>query len=443
MAAVLKITNGTDSVDLLDTTALYIQNWAQAIARRLPSGDYADVVEIIKLAWMEEDDDTRDSTIQALMQLAGEAWDYTDRELLDQWVWLEARTHSETSSRYAILSEIWPDRLSSRHWGPDGPVDLMPQITREGLWRYTAPNGTPTTAVAATTVYNKQDADGDNFVTIADTDADGDAPGLIIFDQEWDELATDVIVAMKSSSSTSDLNDFIPHLDATLELDNVGSQAADVEAPENIRIDLAAGATLRWTLTAAARKMANYAGDYYVYAVAVMSGGSGTMTFKHGNDYVGLDAVTVNTTASPAAAHFMGRTTIPGGTYNPGLADADYNIKLVVTVAGGGTFRFFDLWLVPISEFAPFVVNNTQPTGNLLTVDGNLERVYQQTSGGAYSQADTTPPEPGGRYLQFKPNRHNRLYFFWTGVNDVAPPNWAIDVTVKIIPRCLAIRGDT
>lgn len=448
MAAVLKITNGTDEVNLLDPTALYVSSWFQQLARKLASGEYTDVPEVIKCAWMEETDDARDATIQSLYQLAEEVYQFRDQKKLTDWVWLEARTHSETNSRYAILNDLFTAELSKRHWGPDGPVDVAVQLRREGLWRYVAPNGTPATAVSATTIYNKQDADGNNYVTISNTDAKGDAPGLLIFEMDpgaTTPLPKHYIIAQKTATNTSDLDDFVPHLDSNLELDNVGKRVADVEGPEDLAIEMTTDTTLRWNLTAAARKLSNYAGEYLIYAILnqTAGGGSATAQFQHGQNYVAGPAVTIDSPGSPGKAHYLGRTTIPGGIYNPALTDADYDLKLNIDITGTATIKFFDLWLVPISEVTPFVIREAFLDSGVLVANGNLEKVYEQTTGAVYQQTSTTPPEPGGRYLQCKPGRYNRFYFFWTALGDLAVPNHDLSVTVKLISRCRALRGNT
>lgn len=449
MAAVLKVTDGTDEVSFLDPSTLYITEWRQQIAPELASGEFEDVVEAIRCAWMQTTDDTRDAIIQTLMKLAGKARDFHRMRKLFQWVWLEARTHSESNSRYAVLRDIFPKELDKRHWGPNGPVDLIPLLTREGLWRGIAPNGTPTTGVSATTIYNKQDTDGNNFVTLPDSSAVGDAPGLVIFEMEPGASTSQVqnfIVARKSGTSQSDLDDFVPHLDTLLEADNALLRVADTNAPDDYRLDITTTTTLRWPLTSATRKLSNYAGEYLVYALidTVNGGGSATLRLRHGQNYVASATIAPSDVGSPATANYLGRVTIPGGIYNPVLSNPlGYDIYLDVTITPTFTVRFFDLWLIPISEGAVFSVRNAALTSGVLVINGDLEAVFEQTTGGVYQQSSSLAPEVGGRYLQYKPGLYNRYYFFWTGLGELAVPNWDASLTVKIIPRFRTLRGKT
>lgn len=447
MAAVLKLTDGNDELSLLDASNLYIQEWYQQIAPKLADGEYGDVEEQIKLAWMQTSDDSRDTTLQTLDRLAERADEYWRKRKMDGRVWIESRTHSETNSRYALLKAINPKKLDTRHWGPNRPINFETQFTREGAWRGVQPNTSPSAIVSATTIYNKNDSDGNNWVTINDTDAKGGPPGLVIFELDPGTdapLPQNFIIAhAPTNTSLSEVNDFVTHFDAMMELDNNANRKTNTGAADDTMIEVTADTTLRWNLTSASRKLRNYAGEYLIYCVYHHSGaGSATMQFRHGNNYVAGPEVACSSVGSPGTAAYLGRTRIPGGIYNPTLLDNDYNLYLDIDITGVFTFRFLDLWVIPVTKSAPFVVRKADLSSGVLAVNGDYERTYEQTTGGLHQQTSSTAPETQGRYLTYEPGKYNRYHFFWTSNGELALPNYNMSVTVRIIPRFRALRGN-
>lgn len=442
MAGVLKITDGTNEVSLLDASGLYITEWFMQVAPRLASGEFADVEEAIKCIWMATSDDARDTTMHTLHKLAEKADEFLQRHKLSEWVWLEARSHGETNSRYAILKEAAPKQLDKRHWGPNRPVPLELNLIREGAWRGVAPNGTPTTVVNATTIYNKIDSDGSNYITIDATDAKGDAPGFLILEIDpgtTTPLPQNFIIAHRTGTSSGAL-DAVTHLDADAELDNLHSVNSD--APDDEVVGATVDKTLRWRISAASDELAEWAGDYLVYAAVNGSGaGSATLQFRHGNNYVAGPEVAVSPVGSPATTHYLGRTTLPGGIYNPALTTGDYDLYLDIDISGVYTVTFFDLWLVPVGR-SPFAVRQAAMSSGVLVIDGNLERTYEKTTGNGYQQSSSSAIETQGRYLKVQPGLYNRYYFFWTSAGELVLPNYNASVTAKFIPRFRAIRGN-
>lgn len=442
MAGVLTITDGTDTVDLLDTTAFFLKRggWREKVANENERGDYDDLIEVITLTWMETEDDSRATTIQKLKRLAKKAAEFVREQKLTDHVYLSASTHSETKTRYAVIKHIQIDELHKGHWGPDQVLESRIIVTREGTWRALAP-GSALTSDGATTIFNKQDADGNNFLTVANTTVTGDvdADTNFVIDFIVSNTREEFILALKTGT-LPDLDKFNPHFNANDELDNVGSQVADTVAPDDIALEFAGAGniTMRWILD---NNLEFYAGAYLVFcAVRADTADLATIHLAHGDESDDGDPVAVPSQGSFFARLYLGRFDIPAGGFIPGLtAPASYDMKMELTKSGTVTVRFSNFWLVPIDE-GVFSADNVN-LNTFIAFDGDIERVYELATA-------TGPPiafgfaQPGGKYIELKPGLTNRVYFYTKRSDLEVTPNDSISVTVRYLLRYTSLRGN-
>lgn len=451
----LSLTDGTVTVNFLDTSGLHISRggYRQKVGHIDPeSGEIPDVVDVLTCIWMTTTDDSRDTVMVNLHRLADKAQKYRRERRKSDEVWLAIQTHSETNTRYCIVSDVEIKELDQRHFGPNGPVDLIITITREGAGRAIAPNGTPTTVVAATTKYNKNDSDGNNGLTINPSDVPGDVPMLTLI--EIDPGATTPIpvqymVAAKAFDDSTDASQFDPLFEPTSELDNTSGggdlRVSDTNGPDDYKLRSTADKTLRWSLASGSRPLSVYAGDYLVYAVFEISGaGSATAQFTHGQGYITQSAIPiVSGGGTPGTLHYLGRHRIPGGQYNKTLTDpSGYDIKLIIDVTGTVTWDFFSLWLVPVGQILD-LQNAAIDTSGVVVLDGLRELCYEQSTGGVWRESSASQFDARGQYIQLEPGRYNRVFFFLQGLNGLVVFNWDFAVTVKGVARFLALRGNT
>lgn len=461
MTSVLRLVAIGHTLSFLNASGAYLTNkgFRQAIAHPDELGVYPDIEDVILLDWMQTDDDARDTTMRTLQKLGAQARENVRKRKLGNHVWLECSTHSETSTRYAIVKDIIVPDLDERHWGPGGPSRLAVHIIREGLWRHIAPNSTSYTSLATGTIYPYTDATNENYLDVNATDNIlGDAPSLNIIelDGSVDNNAR-LIIATKSGTAAS-LNNFNPFFNANDELDNAASQQADTNAPDDINLTLTGSGdvTLRWNITGA--NLTYYSGSYLVYVVGVASAdGAMSVAFQHGAPTVGYyetgDYVPVNT-AFGSNNHFLylGRFTLPlPGAIIPGYAyTANYSIELEVDKSSSVTFTFYSLILIPVDEQVFRVLAQGAP--NKLRIDSNLERTFYL---GASDQLLAEPPPTTlGRYIQLQPildplaDVYHRVFFFkswYYDTDDEEYYQFRIDdsaVTIEAICRYTALRGD-
>lgn len=451
MAGALELSDGTTTVSMMNASGLYIKRDAyqqRAGSYDSETGEILDVVDVIPCSWMESDDDTRASTIQNLYRLARKTNRYKRLRLAEDFVWLKMQTHSETNARYSIVTQIYVDQLAGRHYGPQMKVDVVITVVREAAAWAIQPDGTPLSISGGGTIYQEQTASFDNYVEITAAEADGDAPLLarIEISPGGTPAPQKFWVLRMNDPSSSELDKFSPLFQAGDELDNTGSQAADTAAPNDVRLELTSTTTLRWSLDSN-RPLSLYHGEYHVYAVAGEAGtGSATIQFEHGAGYIQSDAVTVKDTSTSARKlHYLGRHSIPGGTYNPLLADpSGYDLKLNVAIAGTATVFFFALWLLKYDDERAFqTLDNIKISSlNKIVLDGIQEMAYEKSLSDTFDQKSTGAMEPNGQYIQLVPGEINRLYFTWVDSGgEVVTFSQPVSVSVQLVPRFMALRG--
>lgn len=120
MAAVLKITDGSEEVNLIDEQAGFIlKEWIPAIptyknggvfvdsplveGRRLVSKQFGNVTDTFKVDVREAGQDALIAQLQTLRQLLEKAANYWVTEWQTEPVWLEAQASCESNKRYAII----------------------------------------------------------------------------------------------------------------------------------------------------------------------------------------------------------------------------------------------------------------------------------------------------------------------------------------------------
>ena len=462
MAGTLQITDGTTTINLLNTSAgLYIEDggWKPAVAQEDENGDYLDMIEVITCTWTETNDDDRAETLKDIKRLDRKAREHWRKRLVDGWVWLVANTHSETDTRYAIIKSIDIKELDPRHWAANGPVKVT-LVIKHILWWGIAPNGTPTTVVNAETIYNKSDGDGDNWVTVAAADVAGDAPAIAIItvDPDTNGHFSHLTIARKRGS-TADLNVFNPWLNADDELDR--THQADSLGPDDVRAIFTADSVGRWAIAAA--DIPEYQGEYLIYLVSLSSASGGEKAKVHA---AGYNATTSPNELKSIAGIYqissggtwqiwtnLGNVQIPYKQFVPNMTYADnFEISLYVDY-DSATVYAYAIALIPIDD-AVFDVrsaknNSLAGVTNNLVIDGRYETIY--TVNGSGNLTTYASPGPFGRFITLEPNQNNRLYFFRHGnfdsltserVDPVTLLNYSAAVTVQMIPRYTSLRGN-
>ncbi|MCL4867787.1 MAG: hypothetical protein KJ063_02365 [Anaerolineae bacterium] len=447
----LNITDGTITVSFLDPAGLYIKRdgYRQKVGHIDPeTGEIPDVVDVLPCVWMVTTDDSRDTTLINLHRLAAKAQAYRRNRRKTDEVWMTMQTHSETNIRYCIVSDVQIAELEGGHFGANSIVDLIVTITREGAGRAVAPNGTPATVAAATTLYMKNDTDGTNGLTIAPASVPGDAPMLTTIEIDpgtTNPIPIQYMVATKAFDDATKAGQFDPLFEPTSELDNAGLQVADTNAPDDVKLRSTADATLRWSLASGSRPLSVYAGDYLVFAAFEKSGiGTVTAQFSHGQGYITQPPIAVvSGGGTPATLHFLGRHRLPGGQYNPSLTNpTGYNLLLIMDVTGTATWDFFQMWLVPIPNVLE-LRGAAIDTNGVVVMDGIKELSYEKSTGGVWRESSSSLFDARGQYIQLEPGRYNRLFFFLQSNAGLVVFNWDFSVTIKGVARHLGIRGNT
>lgn len=455
MAYTLEITDGTTTVNLIDSAGLFLASggWKPQVTRLKPNVlEYEDMVETLECDWMQTNDNDRATKIQNLMNLGYKAEEYWRKRLVVRPVWMKVSTPSETGARYALIKNIQVTELDSKHFGPNSPVKLVLKITREGAWRSVAPNGSLTSWVAATSVQNNVYDDDVNWLDIQNTDAEGDALGLAKIQIVAANSQERVIVALRSSRSASsadenNLYQFNPHFNAAAIYNSMTDVVADAGAPGGSKWERVNPGVLKvvktWELP---DDLSDYAGEHLVYAVCkVTTDDKFGLIIGHGADSTGVastnvqDEVLLETTTNYQMV-YLGRMTLPASEEIPGVNGdfSSYYLHLFSTSknASTGTFSLRNIFLVPVDEG----VMDIDLRDDRVAIDSVIERTYHYTSLGYHSDY---VPVPRGRYFKFKPNVFHRLYFYYTradGDGGVTPSD-QLTVTVTGLDRFTALRG--
>ena len=119
MAAILEISDGTTTVDLLGSNGYILNSWRPAISgykgggtfqssslsdgRRLVHKAFAAATETFDLKARDVSQDTLIKTTQELRRLLEKASDYWTNNWQDEPVWIKTKASNETNARYAII----------------------------------------------------------------------------------------------------------------------------------------------------------------------------------------------------------------------------------------------------------------------------------------------------------------------------------------------------
>ena len=453
MAATLKVTDGTNTVNFLDSTDLYLakDGWKPKVARQNEAGDgYEDVIEIITLYWMETVDSLRALTIHTLEQLNTKAKTYWRQNKVDDWVWMEVRTTGESSSRFARVKAIEVDELDSRHFGPARTADLVVTITREGAYSEVSPATTANTVnKSLSSVYNKQSGTSTTLTNRVKTETTltfekYGVPGPVIIEMEESSQQETIIIAQRYSQDETREDTFYSHLNAL-----------DFQSTTNIVDDASAPSGKKWERTglsgvdsetkgAFVNGMTYYTGTYLVYAVIKVSAddifditiGQNTTATTLNN---ALPTVVVPTTTNYQML-YCGRLSIPPGGKIPGLSSSTtwyINMRVGWKGAGGSeSFAIRNIFLVPV-DYGVMLIT---PATIRRTVDSRLERVYSYDASNKYLQdADIVR----GKFFHMEPNVYHYLHFFCSrsDADGGVDPADTIDINLRMVPRFLSLRG--
>ena len=162
MAAVLKITDGSEEVNLIDEQAGFIlKEWIPAIptyknggvfvdsplveGRRLVSKQFGNVTDTFRVDVREAGQDALIAQLQTLRQLLEKAANYWVTEWQTEPVWLEAQASCESNKRYAIIymgSLPEDDNFYSQPFiGEQGraAMDDLSLVIEHGIWQDVEP----------------------------------------------------------------------------------------------------------------------------------------------------------------------------------------------------------------------------------------------------------------------------------------------------------------
>lgn len=426
MAITLTITDGTLSVNLANIARLCLLSGSEMSISS--AGDTQETWSVMWASGITTDQVASD--VQDLTQLFLKAATHYRKAYIDRAVWLTFKPDNATNTQYA---KVKAGQFGAVDWrsieGRDTAFGYL-TLTRESAWRTVAPDGTAgSSEVSSATLYNKSDADGDNWTDI--TSRGNDIPAKLVIttnnDAAWDNL----IIGMKRRPSASDLNNFNPHFNPT-DQDSALAETADATAPGNFRIDSTATSTVSWKIDDTT--LPYYVGNYAIYCKAYLTG-SGAWTATYSDDYQTGSAVSISSSSTDNLV-YLGDFAIPAVELNDFVTlatSSDLQINVVMTeVSGTATCRFYGMWLVPLDVplyHIRCLTNTIIPTRSMVH-DGVNEISYQiETTGGA--AAYDRPLAPGGRYLQSIGGEVNRLFFYaWEGTDYQHEDTLTVDVAV-------------
>ena len=434
MALNFRITDGTDTVDFVSGDGLALSDSFQ-----MNVGDGV-VAEKVICGWqLATDTDAKAVVTKKFNRLIRKAIAHYRERRIDRAVWLIWKPFDQTDTQYAKVMGGGEVEIPSLTIGDSIGGIFAPDILREGAWRSVAPDGTAgTSVVSAQTIYNKSDADGDNWVDIATTRTN-DAPGMLHITQDSAPVS-DYIIAMKRGTTT-ELNKFNPHFNPT-DQSSAHGETSDTIAPGNFRIDITASNTITWTIDG--DNLAAYAGNYLVYAVNYQSSGAGSATARFTSTYVSGDYYDVGASVSDDLL-YLGVVSFPGVEMNPFVTPAagdDISIGIQYIVSGTATVGFFGFFLVPIDiSVLKLEATGTLTGSNEVVCDGVTETAYTVNSSGQSTYTDGLVSALG----QFPTTRGgtvNRLFFYqWNDTN--YGHNTSTVVDVRIVDRFIGLRGNT
>jgi len=380
------------TVDLDDgiNAAIARGGWNQAAPEQLPGGAWADVVEDIRIALLNESNLVY-STLGHMARRAQELQSPLHPDYLNPatHIVLEARTPDELSSRWAVLSNIVIDKLDAAHYRQHGRTYVKLEVTREGLWRDASPSITASQLRAYSLISPGVKIAIDNDAL----DVRGDAPSPLHLDIRtyfdcWLAISADVV--------TSDFTPFLWALDLAgisipADLTTISTMAAPYDSIAAMPVDscyqvaLGAGSfrSAHWSLD-----LSDYYGYFTAYAVVAASAAC-TMRFYHqygGDEGTPMYGEEVQVAASTANWRIvrLGTFRIPfAGDPIGGVFPATTYYAGVDLTASSGTAYLAGLLLVPETETPQTVPCYGTNLGNPITrSSGVLQRVYWTSSVG-------------------------------------------------------------
>lgn len=444
MAITLQITDGTDTVDLNDGSNLYL-----GAAFQMNIGEGA-VTEQIIAGWANSlTADAKALISKKFNRLVRKATLHYSEQRIDRAVWLVWKPDDQTDTQYAKVMGGGEVEVVKHTIGGYGGGYFNPTIIREGAWRDTAPTGSIGTSLTNGTVYNKNDGDGDNFLSFpARTN---DAPNLVSFKVQTGDMATipDIVTIAVRRNTLTLLNQFVPSFNAAdLANNGGGSTAADTAAAGDTRLVLTATGTPYWTI--ADTLMQAYRGEYAIYACTWINSGGGAATVAFKTPNVTGEAKSLSSSSLQNLV-YLGNFSLPGTDMNPFLTlntSEDLQIQLAYTVTSGSpSIYLYNLLLVPL-DVPPISVNTNGGVAstNDVYIDGVHEQSYVTDSSG--NLKISVPVTVTGRYPKSIGGVHNRFYFyFWSseigGYFTAYTANNNCSVNIYAVERYMGLRGNT
>jgi hypothetical protein len=187
MASVLKITDGTDEIDLLDANGWLLETWTVAVpqakgggtyqqsslsdGRRLVNRVFDTMLESFSLkCGNQPDQDTAIFQLQELERLLEKAVQYWTTDWQNEPVWIEAQAKCETELRYAVIQQYSIPELRNWYEQPFAAdpvvIDDVTLILERLHWQADEPGTGTATLLAMSGSY-----DGRTLGTVDDTGA--------------------------------------------------------------------------------------------------------------------------------------------------------------------------------------------------------------------------------------------------------------------------------
>lgn len=193
--SVLKISDGTNSVNLLDINrGFLLYNWKPSIApfkgggvwqsspltdgRRLAMRNFDNAIETFELKLQATDQDTAIDFVQYLVTLLEKAVAYWTATWQNEPVWIEARGPKETGSRYAIIKSYSIEGLGNPYTQPffnvcnEIALDDFNLIVERDHWMESEPG--QSTCVQTNTLQDVEDVQLNYYVQFSEAQSEDD-----------------------------------------------------------------------------------------------------------------------------------------------------------------------------------------------------------------------------------------------------------------------------
>ncbi|HIP73389.1 MAG TPA: hypothetical protein EYH05_18570 [Anaerolineae bacterium] len=476
MALYAALTDGIDTVYMRrcqagDPLSGLPDGYEQKVARRNDDGSFDDVTETWELRFSSNTDADRADELIKLGNLRQKIWRRRDLRLADGWVWLEVQTPTENARRYALANDIFIPTMSVKHYHDNALPDLTVEITREGVWRPTAPNlewgGTPdkaTNTVVVTNVYNHTDDNNSNRFYIEGVNrvgGDGGALARFEFVHQGDtnRIRHNILIAAKVGNK-SDLDLFNPHFNPQYATQVNGSFVADSNAPGGYRFEavLTAGNTAQMTWIIPYGSFHVYDGSFMAFAVVEPNQDVEMRllfnTYPMMENYV--SCWVDNVPAGKYANVFLGVVKFldVDGRKIPFIEEDQAQFSLELLAINDTTVRVRNVYFVPI-EHGLFGYRDaeTNVAGDSMTVhlDNELNNtvyaVFTATGKYYYFNFSLRNPSTIGQVFTIPPNQDVAFYLFGSNSDntyfddaDYYDMNQHVDITIRYFERYQTLR---